>query len=309
LALALAILPLSSLQDVSPLKRLSPMGCVSAVFITFVVLFSVPWSRDGGFAGADVCEGPSGSTQSWDASGDHGTGGLGQLRMWPKSFTAVAAALPLLSFALNSSWAYVPILCSLSNRTSPTFGICRADLLIWMSNAIIFLNYVLLAVYGYVMFCDQTHPNILDSFRDRDHVRMDDSDQASAVVGLVRTAQAALSVQLTFALPMRFFVARRSIGGQDQGQLQRFALSAALVGSAAVLAILPLKLQTVMGVTSSICASMIIYILPAVVDLFWRLPTQWSSFRLAASMLSMAVGVFVLCGGLIANITGVAVGS
>ncbi|CAE8737816.1 unnamed protein product [Polarella glacialis] len=105
---------------------------------------------------------------------------------------------------------------------------------------------------------------------------------------------------------MRFFVARRTIAGDAPGTIGRVLLLGVLVGSATALAALPLSLATVLGIVSSICASMIIYILPAIVDLRVQLPGR---FRKACSVLSLAVGAFVLLAGLYANVTGVAVGS
>eukprot|EP00928_Gymnodinium_smaydae_P032741 TRINITY_DN23635_c0_g1_i1.p1 TRINITY_DN23635_c0_g1~~TRINITY_DN23635_c0_g1_i1.p1 ORF type:complete len:453 (-),score=40.86 TRINITY_DN23635_c0_g1_i1:282-1640(-) len=279
--LAFAILwPLSSVEDLSALKKCSPLGCVAALFITVVVLISTRWSIDAGALFAESCAGPTSST----ASGDEG------LKWWPTSFLDVAASLPLLSFALNSSWAYIPILCTLRTKSAS-----RVTGLICGSNSVIMINYVLIAAYGYNMFCSHTQANILESFGNTsgvEHV-------------LLSAARIALTVQLTLALPMRFFVTRRTIGGDLPGTASRSALAAFLVASATALAVTPLSLATAMGVTSSICASMIIYILPAVVDLKIQLP---GPFRKMMSVVSLCVGIFILAAGTAANLLGVAVG-
>lgn len=294
------IFPLSSFEDLSPLKPFAILGCISAVFITAVVLIESPWDASG-LLGVETCQGPQGTLG--DISGPVAE----NLRWWPNSVVDVAAALPLLAFALNSSWAFIPILCTLSDkRPSDGEGISkialRTKMLIWGSNSIIFINYFCLGVYGYLMFCGRTTPNILDSF--------------SADV-FVLFARCALSVQLTLALPMRFFVTRRTIANlrksngdqKELSQFSRIGLSAVLVGSAAFLAALPLRLETVLGITSSVCASMIIYIMPAMVDLWFQLPGRFKILRLTASLVSLVVGLFVFAGGLAANILGIAVGS
>merc|ERR1711874_219501 len=103
---------------------------------------------------------------------------------------------------------------------------------------------------------------------------------------------------------MRFFVARKTLTGDVNASGPRLITSTVLVASAAMLAIMPLSLATVLGIVSSICASMIIYILPAIVDLYIRLP---GNVRILASALSLLVGAFILTAGLLANIFGIAV--
>jgi len=212
--------------------------------------------------------------------------------------TSLAASLPLLSFALNSSWAYIPILCTLKDRRPVRYASLIAG-----SNAVILANYVLIAAYGYGMFCEETEPNILDSLGGA-------AAPGTTVEVLVRLARGALAAQLSLALPMRFFVARRTVGAGVSSLFGRVLLSASLVGSATFLAVLPLSLALVLGVTSSVCASMIIYILPALVDLKFRVddPLIPRSLRLAGSAVSLLVGLFVMIGGLAGNFLGIAVG-
>lgn len=275
------IWPLSSLEDLSGLKTFSPCGCGAAIFITCVTLACTPWkSALPDFS--EACEGPAGARAFPEDS----------LAWYPASFMAFAATVPLLAFALNSSWAYIPVLCTLREK-SPG----RVGGLIVGSNVIILLNYFLLAANGYVMFCGRTHPNILDSLG---------AEAKGANATLVLLAKVALAVQLTLALPMRFFVARRTVA-ENLGFAGRVALSAVLVASATFLATIPgLSLATVLGVVSSVCASMIIYILPAIVDLRMGLP---GFVRKIGSVVSLLVGMFVLIAGLVANLMGVSVGS
>jgi len=276
------IWPLSSLSDLSSLKRFCPLGCLAAIFITSVVLICTRWDAELP-VGAEVCTGPDGQQSD------------GTLRYWPVSFIGVASSLPLLAFALNSSWAYIPILCTLRDKTDR-----RVTGLIASSNALISVLYVLISVYGYAMFCDATLPNILDSLHNVVPL-------GSGPMGtLVMLARAALALQLTLALPMRFWGARKVIGGDMPGLFGRAALAFMLVASSTALAVTPLSLATVLGVVSSVCASMIIYILPAIVDLRVQLPGR---LRKAASLLSLLVGLFILIAGLAANLLGVAVGS
>jgi len=281
----LIIWPLSSLKDVSRLKKVSPMGCCAAIFIVAVVLTCVTWNADEPF-GMESCVGPVGISGELE--------GAGELQRWPRSFMAIAASVPLLSFALNASWAYVPVLCTLQAR-SPA----RAALLIGGAMSGIVVNYLLISVYGYATFCDLTSPNILDSLG---RWVADTSFRGLMVL----LAKLMLSVQLTLALPMRFFVTRRSLLGDAMGPVQRWLASGVFVAAAAALATLPLQLNMVMGITSSICASMIIYILPSFIDLKLQLP---GFARKVLSAVSLPIGCFVLVAGTVANLMGVAVGS
>jgi hypothetical protein len=148
------IWPLSSLDDLSRLKRFSPLGCFCAVFITATVCAVAPWGSspavsssfpDGGGGGGgggsgggvlDVCAGPVGS-----APGAVPAGGL---KLWPQTIGAALAAFPLLSFALNSSWAFVPILATFEGKahSGP-----RARLSL-TATGIIILNYLLVSGPG-----------------------------------------------------------------------------------------------------------------------------------------------------------------
>lgn len=275
------IWPLSSLYDISSLKVFAPLACGAALSITAVVAACTPW-------GEEPCRGPAGAVPGSVAA-------PGSLKQVPDSLADVAAALPLLAFALNSSWAYVPIFCTLKDKSD-----ARIWSLIGGSNIIILLSYMVLSSCGYFMFCGDTEPNILESMGQSVHP---DSVKGTAV----RLARAALAFQLSIGLPGRFWVARRTLGGGELPLLPRCCMSGALAGSAAVLAALPLSLATVLGVVSSVCASMIIYILPAVIDLANK--SVPGAGRRACSVLSLLVGLFVMCFGLWANVAGVAKGS
>jgi len=191
--LALVIIwPLSALQDLSALKKFAPLGCIAATFITCVVTACaiLPVSQ-----ALSVCKEKDNDT----------------LLLWPTSFASAAAALPLLCFALNSSWAYIPILCTLREKTDS-----RVRTLILGSNTVIVINYLLLALNGYAMFCSSTKPNILESLGDAYFHRVgpgSDTWLGKFKHYAVLSARVSLAVQLTLALPMRFFVARKTVVG------------------------------------------------------------------------------------------------
>ena len=130
---------LSSCEDLTFLKKFSWLGCVVAVLITIVTVFvSPPDLTEQGF---QLC------------SSSH-----------EPSLLDVAAALPLISFSLNSSWAYIPVLCTLSDKSRTT------SLIIW-SNLLILLNYMTLAASGYCRFGKDVEPNIMDSLGQDHHCR------------------------------------------------------------------------------------------------------------------------------------------
>lgn len=287
------IWPMSSWEDLSKLKRTSPLGCVAAIVVTVMVLSCTPWGQDPDDGSSqlfvDACHGPVSASAPLRSA---------VLEWWPQNAVDTAAVLPLLSFALNSSWAFLPTMKTMRERTAS-----RVSVLILAASTVIAINYFLIAAFGYLTFCSKVQPNILDSY---------DSTRNDGLGVFVVVARAMVAVQLTLALPMRFHVARTTaLGGRNvlfgiQGLKLRASVGLLLVASAAGLAALPLPLATVLGLTSSVCASMIIYILPAFLDLKLQLP---GVLRKATSVLSLLVGAFVLAGGLASNVMGTAVGS
>jgi len=269
---AFIIFPLCSRESPGGLRRVSPFGCAAAIFITFVVLACAPWSS------SSRCEGHT----------------KGEMQLWPRSFLSAAAALPLLSFALNSSWAFLPILAGLRHREQ-----CNA--MIWLSMTLIAVDYSMLAFAGYSTFCDATEPNILTSLG-----RLTSSDIEQWKLVVIVLAKAALAIQLTLALPLRFMVARSAICSSFSSWQRRWLLSAVLVASAAAIASTPIPLATTIGITSSVCASMIIYILPALIDLSVKSP---GVMRHLLSLMSLPVGLFVLLAGTAANVFGASAGA
>lgn len=216
------------------------------------------------------------------------------MRLWPHgNVLSVMASFPLLSFAYNATWAYVPILGTLRERRP-----ARVWALIAGSMSIITVNYCLITVYGYNMFCDATTPNILNALGE---------NAAGPQKTLIGIAKVMLVVQLTLAMPMRFVVLRTCVFGDVALSVSRRVINAIVtVGAACGLACLPLPLETSIGIVSSIGASSIIYIFPAIIDLRLKLD-GW--VRLAISTISLAVGLIILVGGTLGNIIGVAVGS
>jgi len=298
------ILPLAASEDLSKLKRVSPLGCLAAVLITVVVLICTQWTS-GEMLGAATCAGPVSGLG--DGEGPSGAEEDLGFEWWSRAdIVKVMATLPLFSFALNSSWAFTPVLCSLRGKCTQkdASGLSpsnRAVSLIVLSNAIIFLNYLLLSVYGYLMFCGEAKPNILES--------LGASVQAGSVQAvLVNVARAALAFQLSMCLPLRFFVARRALGKAVQSKAAaRWGSAGLLVASSCAVACARLSLAMVLGITSSVCASMIIYVIPAVVDLRLHHLRLRSVLGQILSVVSLFVGLFILVGGTIANIHGAAV--
>lgn len=157
----------------------------------------------------------------------------------------VCAALPLLSFSLNSTWVFVPILGTLHGKVEggqPTSRVCA---LITIANAIIIANYLLLSSFGYAMFCDTIDPNILVSFGDA--VKPGTVQEVAVVL-----AKIALSVQLTLSLPIRFFVSRKTISS-EMNLSKRVLAAFLLVGGATALASPPISLSTAIGQRLSTC--------------------------------------------------------
>lgn len=154
---ATVVYPLSLLRDLSMLKLTSTFGALSAVYITAVVWVHAPWGARAGVLSLDVCHGgrapvPSSSRASGsDGVGvaEGGGGGASRPRLWPPSVTSISGAIPLLSFALNSGWAFVPIFSTMRDPTP-----ARGTRLIGWAHALILVNYLAMAAVGYLSFCD-----------------------------------------------------------------------------------------------------------------------------------------------------------
>jgi len=91
--------------------------------------------------------------------------------------------------------------------------------------------------------------------------------------------------------PLRINVSR-GVLAHDAPRLRHATVTTALYASAFLLAITDLPLETAIGVTSAVCASMIIYIVPSVVDLKLRakIPPEKRAFRTCAALVSILVG-------------------
>merc|ERR1712137_81711 len=164
------------------------------------------------------------------------------------------------------------------------------------SMSIITVNYCLITVYGYFLFCDATAPNILDALG---------ANSAGSQKVFIETAKLILILQLTLAMPMRFVVLRACVFGDVPQSLSRRVINAVVsVGAAAGLACLPLPLSSAIGVVSSIGASCIIYIFPAIIDL--KLNSRGWVYKII-SVISLIVGLIILVFGTVANIVGAAV--
>eukprot|EP01134_Creolimax_fragrantissima_P006662 CFRG6662T1 len=292
----LVVYPLSMCQNLERLKFTSYLGATAAIYITIVVCINAPWGQNGYWfetcGGAEV---PVGDP-------------LPYWEYFPTSAIGAFNALPLIAFALNSAWCFVPILNSLYDPT-PT----RVNNMIVSANAIILTNYGILAFVGYFSYCNHTKDNILSNL-----------PSTPAVI----IARIMLIMQLCFALPLRFHVTRgvmyEQIPNMPETQLSmpssttREKIIYTLVTTSSVLlavliAALTTNLHVVIGLTSAICASFTIYIFPALsfrVAVAAKEPhgIQDRLFMNIAPWLCVAAGVCVLVLGTGAILIEVAMG-
>ena len=110
---ALVVFPLSVLRDLSALKYTSALGAVAAAYIVTIVSFYAPWDRPG--SGDDASR--HAVVFGIRACAATSSNGAASLALWPASATSALTAVPMLSFALNSGWAFVPIVSQLENPT------------------------------------------------------------------------------------------------------------------------------------------------------------------------------------------------
>lgn len=271
------VLPLSLMRDLDRLKFSSGFGCAAAVAITAVVIATAPWDASGRLV---VCDGSEAASS---------------MRGGPASYVEALAALPLVAFALNSSWAFLNVFGTLDQQTQRE----RGNSLIIMALSAILANYFVMSVVGYASYCDATTPNILDSLRPR-------GGWQDLFVAAVRGM---LVTQLVFALPLRFNVARCVISSRvpSPGPRTHVLLTVGLVASAAGLAACPLRLNVAIGVTSAVCASFIIYIFPAALELSLMSREEEARRPVARGLVAVGVvlfGAVLLVAGTAANVAG-----
>ena len=308
---ALVVYPLSALRDLTALRFSSSLGSLFALYITSVVCLYAPWGADrhhvheddGGVVLLRVCRG--GHPPNPDLAP----------RLWPRSFAAFAAASPLLAFALNSGWAFVPVFASLRDPTPS-----RGTTLILVSHAIIAVNYLIIAGVGYASYCDSVEDNVVDSLP---------TSSAPALA-----ARAALVFQLCCGLPLRFHViagailppeSRRGGGygddgdgdgddgdgnerrgdstrrGSPFGSTRWVATQTFLVPVTMACACVATELHVVVGLTAAVCASCIIYIFPGVATLAAARGEASTRRGGTAAGGLLAMGLFVMTAGTWAN--------
>eukprot|EP00929_Paragymnodinium_shiwhaense_P026715 TRINITY_DN15822_c0_g1_i3.p1 TRINITY_DN15822_c0_g1~~TRINITY_DN15822_c0_g1_i3.p1 ORF type:complete len:162 (+),score=27.60 TRINITY_DN15822_c0_g1_i3:252-737(+) len=144
-----------------------------------------------------------------------------------------------------------------------------------------------MSLVGYLSYCGDTEANILDS------MSVLTEGWQRALVFAIRVANV---LKLAFALPLRFNVARSVFLERRHGnsRLLHVGLTTLLVSAAVGIAACPLRLSNVIGVTSAVCASFIIYIFPAAlcISLSQRRP---SKHRRGGEPVAYCVGAFGLC--------------
>ncbi|KNC83987.1 hypothetical protein SARC_03775 [Sphaeroforma arctica JP610] len=240
------VYPLSLCSNLDRLKFTSYLGATAAIYINFVVFVNAPWFQNG--KTFDTCGGYEHARLVDDPP---------RFDLFPNTALGAFNSLPLIAFALNSAWCFVPILNSLYEPTPP-----RVNRMITSANVIILTNYALLAFVGYFSYCSNTKDNILGNLPS---------------TPLVIVARVMLIMQLSFALPLRFHVTRGVLYEQapfmpsrqlsdpsTSGEKVVYTLSTTLlVGVAVMIAALTSNLHVVIGLTSAVCASFTIYIFPA----------------------------------------------
>ena len=172
---AACIFPLSLLRKFDRLKFSSFLGCIAAVWITLVVVVAAPWVSSGLDSCALALE-------------------VTHVEMVPESAIDYFQAMSLLPFALNMSWAFLNFLPKMRNQTP-----LRVTGLILGSNSIVLVNYVSIAVIGYLSYCGTITPNVLDSLC---------RTWRGLAAGVSAVARVALILPLSFSPPIIFSVMR-----------------------------------------------------------------------------------------------------
>eukprot|EP00122_Pirum_gemmata_P012300 Pgem_evm1s11424 len=81
------------------------------------------------------------------------------LHIWPTSAVNCINAIPLIAFALNFAWCYVDVFSNMKNNQVQT----RVNVLVITSHSTVLINYLFLAIIGYLSYCSYADANILQS--------------------------------------------------------------------------------------------------------------------------------------------------
>merc|ERR1712203_745999 len=143
-------------------------------------------------------------------------------------------------------------------------------------------------------------PNILDSIP---------SSYQGWQGQMILVVRVALVMQLAVALPLRFNVVRSILNRwcESTESVGHVSITVAMVSSAVALAACQLKLNVAIGVTSAVCASFIIYIFPAGLDIvMWlkRNPGKRMDSRRVFAIFVVGFGFLLLLTGTYANLRG-----
>lgn len=267
---AACIFPLSLLGKFDRLKFSSSLGCIAALWITLVVTVVAPWHA----GGLDTCALAS---------------EVAHVELVPKSAIGYFKALPLLPFALDMSWSFLDFLPNMRNRTPQ-----RVTGLIFGSSSIVFVNYITIAVIGYLSYCGTITPNVLDSLQNVEGRRQ----------VLVQVARVALILPLSFSPPIIFSVIRGVINARLPFLVPymwfHVLITAVIVGSAVGVASTNVGINTVAGVVSSVCSSFLIFVIPASLEIANR--RHVPAWRILFASMVCLVGLVVLVAGVYSNI-------
>ena len=280
------VYPLSLFRDFSSLKFTSFLGAFGALYVTFTVLFEAPWGTNS----LDYCNGNQNSPDS-------------SVKFLPPGPIAAVNSVPLIAFALNSAWCYVAILAQTKTVRSnhaylgekqyefPSEFDVQTTIIV--ANVVILINYFLLSIVGYLSYCDETDSNILQNLPNSP---------------VVLSARCLLICQLSLAVPLSLNVTRSILYSnwlepnewvpKWEGETKMKAMgvhvgiTSLILFSALGLAIAVDSLDVVVALTSSICASGIIYIFPALCYRYYVDKNESLSFRSLKKNLPLGLVVF-----------------
>merc|ERR1712130_595974 len=200
-------------------------------------------------------------------------------------------ALPLFVFAYNCQVQFVSYKYNMYNPNTK-----RVRLMLSATMVFCMIIYMANASGGYLTFCGETLPNLLDSYKSNDD--------------LILPARAALSFVLSCSYPLYSHAIRSSLEltffdndrSRKQKQIFYYGSTLLIVGSMTAIAIFFKELDQVLGLTGAIAGSSLVYILPGAT--FAKVSTiQYKSFTFS----TLIGSIFSLLGLVMAIICSVVI--
>ena len=178
----IVVFPLSMLRNISSLRYTSLLGFLS---ITYLVLMITLRSLQRIYSPSDGDSASSGTTKGEDSGADH--------VVWLQMGSNLFLSAPIILYGFSN---HVNIFAIRRELRNPTLA--RTDQVIGGTNAIVFVLFLLVGMFGYLQFREKTDGNILNNYPISDIA--------------MQTGALAITLTVVLNIPLRLLSLHRILG-------------------------------------------------------------------------------------------------